>query len=585
MSAVGHGEVSIQEVAEETLLLEAGQPLLGLSRINLGATITDPALRGFFGPARRSHPIRRFSLRNVTLHSGTMVLFSGGRKLPETRYQVPDQAYADALVDDVVTVPGDAPVVIGFNMDWWGYYHWLVQCLPAIDWAFRDGARLALPRLAGWHAELLELLGYAGVERIEIEPNRSYQLQHAIYSDHLNGTTAFVVSQGVAQTFQHLRKRARVAPAPHDIIYVARTDAQRRRLRNEQALIRFLESEGVTIVVPGLLKVAQQIALFSGAKLVVGPHGAGLTNIGFCQDHATLYELLPDHYMNPCFGWLAQTRGLDYWVDTFPSESQGHEHHRTWEVDLDVFKRRFDAVRREALAEASAKGELFAFYAGSGHTRPINKWHHYFDIYEQYLARFRYTDATVVEVGIEQGGGLEMWRTYLGSSCRLFGIDQDPRAKQLEGVADKIFIGDPRDRAFLREVLREIGRPDVVINDGAHTASQQITAFEELYPALSDDGVYIVEDTHTSLWGGPFLDRPDRETFLELARRLCAELMAWTGELTNFAMLGSEQNVKLQGLVSGFCRSTRAISFYDSMIVFERCRRDVPRHEAKGGTR
>jgi capsular polysaccharide biosynthesis protein len=575
-------EIGISEAAAETSHLEASEPLLGLSRINLGDTIADPSLRHFLGTVHRSQSVRRFTLRDVTLHGPTMVLFSGGRKLRETRYQVPDKAYQDAGIADVIPLAGDTPVVIGFNMDWWGYYHWLAQCLPAIDWAFPSGARLALPKLEGWHAELLELLGYAGVERIEIDQTSCYAMPHAVYSEHLNGSTAFAVSRGVAATFQHLRKRAAVTPAPHDIIYIARSDVRRRPLRNEQALIQFLQSEGVAIVVPGELKVVDQIALFSGAKLVIGPHGGGLTNIGFCQDQATVYELLPSHYPNPCFNRLAQTRGLDYWADVFPSDGQGHEHHQTWEVDLEVFKRRFDAVRNAALPKRTAPGELFAYYQSSAHTRPIHKWHHYFEVYERYLARFRHINATILEIGVEQGGGLEMWRAYLGPSCRLFGIDEDPNAKQLEGIANKMFIGDVRDRDFLRSVLRDIGRPDVVINDGAHTAARQITAFEECYPALSDTGVYIVEDTHTSLWGGQFADRPDGRSLIDIARQLCTDLMGWTGEVTNFAQLGTGQNVKLRNQASEFCRNTKQISFFDSMIVFERGSRDVPRHEVRG---
>ena len=60
--------------------------------------------------------------------------------------------------------------------------------------------------------------------------------------------------------------------------------------------------------------------------------------------------------------------------------------------------------------------------------------------------------------------------------------------------------------------------------------------FEELYPALSEDGIYIVEDTHTSLWGGAFLDREDAQSFFGFACARCAELMAWTGNLADFEL-------------------------------------------------
>ena len=126
--------------------------------------------------------------------------------------------------------------------------------------------------------------------------------------------------------------------------------------------------------------------------------------------------------------------------------------------------------------------------------------------------------------------------------------------------------------------MREIGRPDVVIDDGGHTANQQITAFEELYPALSATGLYFVEDTHTSLWRGQFMDRQDQQSFLQYSFARCAQLMEWTGRQENFQVLGTEQNVTLANAVSTFCRTTKAITFFDSMIVYERARRRVPRH-------
>ena len=279
MPDVEMAAISITEVAEATVFLEAAEPYLGTSRIELGDTITDPAFRAFLGAVHQTQAVRSFTLRDTILHAPTMLLFSGDRMLAETRDQVPDKAY-EARASPCHSDRGDVPVVIGFNMDWWGYYHWVVQCLPAIDWALRRGAnalvRMALPRLGGWSAELLDLLGYSGVERVEIDRDSLLCPAACIYSEHLNGSTSFGVSRSAVQTFQLLCKRARVPPASHEIIYVAGTDMIRRPMRNEAALIHYLESEGVAIVVPGPLSVADQIALFRGAGSLSVRMAAGL---------------------------------------------------------------------------------------------------------------------------------------------------------------------------------------------------------------------------------------------------------------------------------------------------------------------
>ncbi len=293
-----------------------------------------------------------------------------------------------------------------------------------------------------------------------------------------------------------------------------------------------------------------------------------------------MYELLPSHFLNVCFNRLAQARGLDYWADQFASDGAGGPHQQSWSVDLDVVKRRLSAMRQAARVTSPSTGELFRFFTSPGHA-PIDTWHHYFPIYEQYLARFRGRKPTVLQLGVEQGGKLEMWRAYFGAGCRLFGVDTNAAAKRHEGVADRIFIGDQQNPAFLRDVIHATGRPDVVINDGAHTANQQITAFDELYPAMSDDGVYIVEDTHTSLWGGSLMDRADGKSFFIHACHRCAELMNVTGNVRNYPILATDLGAQVWSQAPAFCRMTKEISFHDSMIVFERARRPVPRHELR----
>jgi hypothetical protein len=222
--------------------------------------------------------------------------------------------------------------------------------------------------------------------------------------------------------------------------------------------------------------------------------------------------------------------------------------------------------------------DLFSFYAQHRNSRVMHKWEHYFDVYDFFLAPIRRSNPVVLEIGVQLGGSCEMWREYFGPAAHIFGIDINPEARQQEDIVTRVFTGDQQDRGFLRGVLREIGTPDVVIDDGGHSANQQITAFEELYPALTERGLYFVEDTHTSVWRGSFMDRQDQQSFLQFSFARCAQLMEWTGKRENFQLLGTEQGESLANAVTEFCRTTQAIHFYDSMIVYQRGRRRVPRH-------
>ena len=72
--------------------------------------------------------------------------------------------------------------------------------------------------------------------------------------------------------------------------------------------------------------------------------------------------------------------------------------------------------------------DLYAFFVQGRNQRRIDKWHHYFEVYERHLARLRSANPTVLEIGVQQGGSMEMWRQYFGGSARIFGIDIDAGA-------------------------------------------------------------------------------------------------------------------------------------------------------------
>ena len=115
---------------------------------------------------------------------------------------------------------------------------------------------------------------------------------------------------------------------------------------NEAELIALLERQGVRIVVPGALSVAEQIAAFRAARLVIGAHGGGMSNIVFCQSGSFVYEMLPRDYPNVAFNRLAQAAGVNYWADLFEGVGEGNPYQRGWRIDLEIVTARLDAIRQ-----------------------------------------------------------------------------------------------------------------------------------------------------------------------------------------------------------------------------------------------
>ncbi len=124
----------------------------------------------------------------------------------------------------------------------------------------------------------------------------------------------------------------------------------------------------------------------------------------------------------------------------------------------------------------------------------IEKWHHYFDIYDRHFARFVGREVHVVEVGVAAGGSVGMWRDYFGAGSHIYGVDIDPACRVHEAESTKILIGDQADPEFWEWFLSEVPRIDVFIDDGGHTVRQQVRTFESVFAHIEPGGVYLCED-------------------------------------------------------------------------------------------
>ena len=202
--------------------------------------------------------------------------------------------------------------------------------------------------------------------------------------------------------------------------------------------------------------------------------------------------------------------------------------------------------------ERSEISRLFFNHEG----RLVDKWIHYLDVYECELPRFKDHSPTLIEIGIYQGGSLEMWRHYFGEKAILAGIDVDSGTKDNVSLPTLAFIGDQADEEFLAEVLSETGDPDIVIDDGSHNSYDQIDSFKYLFMKLREGGIYIIEDAHTAYWPGHHAGGYKRKnSVIEFCKDLVDDIHAEYHGRTK-----RHPDVKDVG----------SIRFYDSMIVVEK---------------
>lgn len=225
-----------------------------------------------------------------------------------------------------------------------------------------------------------------------------------------------------------------------------------------------------------------------------------------------------------------------------------------WGIEDFVFNG--DSIRNDIIQNQQFDGDLLDMFVEFD-GRPKHKWHHYLPIYDRYFGHWRGRDVKFLEIGVEHGGSLDMWRKYFGPQATIFGIDIDKQCQKLDGISGQVRIGSQSDFAFLDQVVQEMGGEiDIVLDDGSHRMKDINVTLEHLFPQVSRNGIYMVEDLHTAYWrtfGGGYLKKGN---FFNYIRSLIDDLHRWYHIYPTKC-----------AAISDICS---AIHIHDSICVFEK---------------
>jgi hypothetical protein len=224
-------------------------------------------------------------------------------------------------------------------------------------------------------------------------------------------------------------------------------------------------------------------------------------------------------------------------------------------------------VRADILEKYGAAGGLTGLFAEPTETA-IHKWHHFLPLYDRYFSPYRGKPLKFLEIGVSGGGSLALWRRFFGPEAVIFGIDINPDCAAFDGLAGQVRIGSQDDPAFLAKVVAEMGGIDIVLDDGSHVMDHIKSSLEALFPALSEGGIYMIEDLHTAYgpsFGGGF-NAPGN--FYNEVRRMIDDMHHWYH--------GKAPHVPARAAwVSG-------LHIHDSLVVIDKGKVYPPTHSVVG---
>lgn len=205
------------------------------------------------------------------------------------------------------------------------YFYPLIFLLKNYD--FRNTALKILVRAdpTKVQMQLHEVLkeNFPNIEFIYVKKNEFIQCQELIYFKHFhNAFYDHIRHKKIAQTMNFLRdiflkkyqintKNSSPINDAKKLIYITRRKARLRQTINEKSLIENLWQRGFEVIELEGLSLKQQIEIFYQAKLIIGTHGAGFTNLIFASNDLIFLEIFSKKYGSRDFIRIANLLDLN----------------------------------------------------------------------------------------------------------------------------------------------------------------------------------------------------------------------------------------------------------------------------------
>jgi capsular polysaccharide biosynthesis protein len=229
--------------------------------------------------------------------------------------------------------------LVFYNGNLHNYYHWLAEGILSLEvltqvMGSTQNLSIALPtsreiNAVFDHRETLHALGFADVHTVEVSANLM-NVREAIWIE-----PGDLIEQVPAHYLKNFQQRiaaryAGVGRGRNRRLLIGRKGPTR-KIHNFEQIRGLLSSRGFETIFLEGLSIVEQIQLFQSAEFIVGAHGAGLTNLLFCEPGTKVLEFMPCVEMRPFFWLISDKLNLVHGMQFCPGLN-----HETFQADIYV---------------------------------------------------------------------------------------------------------------------------------------------------------------------------------------------------------------------------------------------------------
>ena len=219
------------------------------------------------------------------------------------------------------------------------FSHWLLDMLPKLKlynevFKYEDLDYLYLNKLNSFQKKSLELLGLENLKIIDSNYYRHIECDQLIATQHPSYFKGFILDQAkyvpdwiikwLRGSFLEKSKKIEIK----DNIFIDRSlsNFKHSQIVNLEETQNLLKEKNFDIVKLENLCFDEQIFVFSNAKIVVGAHGAGLTNLCFSKEKTKVIEIRSSEpgygFQNKVYERISKINNLNYSLLSTPYFSE-----------------------------------------------------------------------------------------------------------------------------------------------------------------------------------------------------------------------------------------------------------------------
>jgi tetratricopeptide (TPR) repeat protein len=224
--------------------------------------------------------------------------------------------FSEGKLPPIQRIDATVAVLAGLLND--TYFHWMFDILPRIELLYKSGIdittidKFLVSSRLNFQKETLKALGITETKILETDEYPHIQATTLVFPS-FPGSVAWMPKWACDFLRSEFLDKKQIETEKIERIYISRKETANRRIINEDEIVSCLTECGFRSVILESMSVAEQAALLAHAKVVVAPHGGGLTNTVFCNPGTKVIEIFSPNYVYPCYWLISNQIGLEYY--------------------------------------------------------------------------------------------------------------------------------------------------------------------------------------------------------------------------------------------------------------------------------